>query len=89
METFAKARRRLLLALMRAGWTVALNSERAPWKPLKVPHATRGDLRLWFKPQALYLSNGGRPFFLKDAGSLTDDIRELQAETLFRWLRPG
>lgn len=49
--TFKAAQTMHLTALAALGWTVAAN--------LKVPHATRADgLRLWFKPQAIYVSTG-------------------------------
>lgn len=49
--TFKAAQSAHLAALAALGWTVNPN--------LKVPHATRADgLRLWFKPQAVYVSTG-------------------------------
>jgi hypothetical protein len=42
----------LLAGLESEGWKVK--------KDLKVPHATspNGDIRLWFKPQAIWMSGG-------------------------------
>lgn len=44
--TFAAAQAAILDALAADGWTVV--------RGLKVPHATKGPVRLWFKPQAVY-----------------------------------
>jgi hypothetical protein len=50
VETFAQAKARVMNHLEAQGWRVA--------RDLKVPHATSPDgaIRVWFKPQALYLS---------------------------------
>jgi hypothetical protein len=70
--TFAKARTAIWKTLEGAGWKM---SDPA----LKVPHATApsGSFRLWFKPQAVYYSEGRPPFAQNDARSLWLDIREL------------
>ena len=51
---------------------------------LKIPHATSpyGNLRLWFRKQAIYYSVGGgrTPHSLGDASSLHVDIRNLTPE---------
>jgi len=68
--TFKAARAAALDYLAAGGWTVK--------RGLKVPHATApgGDVRLWFKPQAVYLSIGDR-HRLGDARSLHVDIRRM------------
>lgn len=50
--SYAKARAEILKYLQKEGWNVKPN--------LKVPHATSpdGELRLWFKPQAVYYTHG-------------------------------
>lgn len=70
--TFADAQHSHLTRLAGLGWTVNAS--------LKVPHATRGDgLRLWFKPQAVYVSTGTN---LGDARSLHCDPRTITTEAL-------
>lgn len=68
--TFKAARAAALDYLDSEGWAVK--------RGLKVPHATApgGDVRLWFKPQAVYLSHGERHRF-GDARSLHVDIRRM------------
>lgn len=52
-KTFAQARAEVLDALERAGWSLSPRS-------LKTPYATSpsGEIRLWFKSQAVYVSRG-------------------------------
>lgn len=68
--TFATTQRMLLDGLRRHGWTVI--------EGLKVPHATYGDVRLWFRPQAIYVNDPGtNPRDFTNTHSLTSDMREL------------
>lgn len=70
--TFKQARKLILDYLRNQGWTV---------KPdLKVPHATSPDktMRLWFKPQAVYLETRGPPWSLGAARSLHVDLRDVE-----------
>jgi len=53
-ETFASAQVKLLSWLESAGWAVK--------KGLKIPHATKGDVKLWFKKQAVYASKPSLQF---------------------------
>lgn len=73
--TFDQARREIreiLTALREAGWTVKSD--------LKVPHATSpdGELRLWFKAQAVHSTEGNRHSFgdARNFGGYGFDIRE-------------
>ena len=77
-ETFRAARGRLLDELHANGWTLSR-------RDLKVPHATLGADRVWFKPQALYAS-AGLPAQLKDAWSVLPDYRELSYANLLAML---
>lgn len=73
--TYSAARAIHLATLARLGWTVAAH--------LKVPHATRNDgLRLWFKPQAVYVSRGTT---LGEARSLHSDPRTESTASLILW----
>ena len=73
--TFSAARAELLAYLRTHGWDVKTSG---PSGPLKTPHATSpsGSLRLWFKPQAVYFTTGGR-HAMGGARSLWIDIREV------------
>lgn len=81
-ETFPAARARILRELESMGWTVSAH--------LKIPHATSPDglLRLWFKPQAVWLSVHDRysvgSHELKQAHTLDydHDIRRLTTAQL-------
>ena len=66
-KTYAQAQRDLLDNLRANGWTVSA--------PLKIPHATspNGELRLWFKPQAVWFTRGNRHNF-KDARTISYDL---------------
>src|SRR5208282_2493669 len=76
--TFVHQRDMLLAGLRSLGWVVVSG--------LKVPHASMGDSRLWFKTQAVYLNDLGtdsRNF--SNTHSLSSDIREYKsAEELQR-----
>lgn len=83
-ETFKQARERLFAELTALGWQVTTFSHRT-MKPLKVPYATKNDAKLWFMPQAVYLSNG-KLATLNDAHSLESDMRGVSAEKLASWV---
>lgn len=72
--TFAAARAELLAHLRAQGWDVKTFGASGP---LKTPHATSpsGELRLWFKPQAVYFTSG-RHHEMGNARSLWVDIRD-------------
>lgn len=75
METYKQSHARLLLQLMQAGWQV---------KPdLKIPYATSpdGNIRLWFKPQAVHMSIGNAHDF-RGARSLWFETRGLATAKL-------
>ena len=76
METYKAARIRLMKELGDAGWTLSPLT-------LKVPHATspHGDVRFWFKPQAIWYSVGRYPD-LSSARSTFMDMRRLDAQIL-------
>jgi hypothetical protein len=72
--TFDVQRQRLLDGLRALGWAVVSG--------LKVPHASMGDSRLWFKTQAVYLNDlGTDPRNFAHTHSLVSDIRELKDAT--------
>lgn len=79
LPTYAKAKSTVIDGLEKRGWTVK--------KDLKIPHATSpdGQTRLWFKPQAMWVSRLGggdkgidpvERHDLKHAGSNFADIRK-------------
>ena len=76
--TFAVARARLLEYLRSQGWEVKTHGTSGP---LKTPHATSqdGEVRLWFRPQAVYVSYG-RLHDANHARSLWVDIRDVEPE---------
>lgn len=49
MQTYKQAQTRILDYLASQGWKLSDRN-------LKVPHATTMHLRLWFKPQAVWMS---------------------------------
>ena len=51
-ETYASAQVKILDILEKHGWKVK--------RGLKIPHATKGDVKLWFKKQAIYASGSGQ-----------------------------
>ena len=73
-RTFLQARRDILDTLEHNGWQL---SDRH----LKVPHATspNGEIRLWFKPQAVYVSHG-TDFKYARTFAYDLDIRRISAE---------
>lgn len=70
--TYAVAKNNVLDYLAQQGWEVK--------KDLKIPHATSPDwtVRLWFKSQAIYFSNGKHD--MSNASSLHSDIRKMTPE---------
>jgi hypothetical protein len=69
--TFEVKRRELLDGLRALGWAIVSG--------LKVPHASMGDSRLWFKTQAVYLNDlGTDPRNFANTHSLESDIRGLR-----------
>lgn len=76
--TFKQAQRDLLSYLEGAGWTLKAN--------LKIPHATDAHerVRLWFKPQAIYM-DCGKPFSFGNARSLHVDPRDVNPGGLVRY----
>ena len=83
-ETFAQARARIMGELGHDGWDVHTHSKHTG-QPLKTPYAISpsGAARLWFKPQALYVSAGKAQ--LKDADSLVSDYRGLASSRAAEW----
>jgi hypothetical protein len=80
-RTFEQARAEILTYLAAHRWTVKLRSSTG--QPLKIPHATSpgGELRLWFKAQAVHFTEGNR-HDVGDALSLHTDIRTITGEQL-------
>lgn len=80
--TFIEARKAIQEYLKGRGWTLSGD--------LKIPHATStdGDVRFWFKPQAVWFTMkgpyavGGHSF--GNARSTHGDIRDMPAE---QWVR--
>lgn len=91
-RTFAKAREELFDHLRREGWTVHLRDART-FKPLKVPYAIdpRGEHRLYFKAQVVYLGHAGSGASIQQARSVHVDIRDLSPsefiEHVRRWMQ--
>ncbi len=71
LETYAKARTRLLSELKQKGWTTSKPELKITWA---VPPSR--DFKLWFKAQAIY----------KNEHSLFIDMRGLSAETLIAYM---
>lgn len=69
-KTFDEAKKEIMDHLKKEGWDVAPN--------LKVPHATSpdGEIRVWFKSQAVYMSQG-KGHSLGGARSMHSDIRTM------------
>lgn len=77
--TYAEAQKQVKDMLREHGWTVK--------DGLKVPHATKGDVRLWFKKQAVYASGAKQQ--LGAARSLNINLKKLTqfpAEKVARFL---
>ncbi len=78
-ETYVAARNRLLVSLHEKGWTT---------KPfLKTPYAVQGDMRITFKPQAVYL--GEHSTFLDIRGMSIDDFLKYINRMAERDIRVG
>lgn len=76
--TFAVARNAIFSVLGQNGWQLS--------DPiLKVPHATApdGSIRLWFKPQAVWMGESTK---LGDAHSLFVDIRDLSTDQFIAYI---
>jgi hypothetical protein len=75
-KTYSQAHKDLLNYLEKQGWSVS--------KGLKIPHATSpdGELRLWFKPQAIYDSSGSPHTFGRARSYTTQglDVRTMSPE---------
>jgi hypothetical protein len=67
--TYAQAKTEIQDRLFAAG---AKMSDRG----LKVPHATLGRVRLWFKPQSIYWATGTND--LGSARSMWADVRDVE-----------
>lgn len=84
-RTYAQAKKAVWDELEYGGWRVALRANSG--RPLQVPYATTPDgrLRLWFKPQAVWVSyDRDGLHMIKHARSLTPvDIRKIDPD-LFR-----
>lgn len=72
--TYAQARDHLLTALQLQNWEVRRTDVRG--KTLKVPYASKGRARVYFKTQSIHV-DCGPPFSLNAARSTHDDPREL------------
>lgn len=75
--TFKQAQQRILDHLEAEGWALQ--------RKLKIPHATdpHGRVRLWFKPQAIYMDC--KPFSFGAARSLHVDPRQVDPAGLIRY----
>lgn len=74
-KTYAKAQAEILRALGSKGWSVSTG--------LKIPHATNqhNTVRLWFKPQAIYISYGSDVRDFHSARSLwSSDYRFIETD---------
>lgn len=80
-KTFVQAQKDIMDAFKRLGWSVS--------GPLKVPYVTEpsGKIRLWFKPQAVYFSQGKELTQMGKAMSLYNlfpDIRMISPDDFVR-----
>lgn len=82
--TYDQAREALMKELEADGWAVVRTSNVG--KPLLVPHATRGDIRLFFKKQSVYYVEG-EPRDLNRAHSFNVDLKKLTAKSIDQMLR--
>jgi len=69
MKTYAQAKTEILNRLEGAGAKLSSRS-------LKVPHATAGRVRFWFKPQSIYWATGTND--LGSARSMWADVRDVE-----------
>ena len=72
--TFAEARKKVMDNLKADGWTVKEN--------LKIPWAQKEDVRLWFKPQAIWFTKTNHT--LQNARSTGYDVKEVAEESLIQ-----
>ncbi len=81
--TFRQKRDELLAGLRAAGWDVTTFSR---GRTLKIPYATSpdGEVRFWFKPQAIYYTVVFPPVLhdFKRARSISIDMRTETVESL-------
>jgi hypothetical protein len=80
-KTYAKAQQEILHLLGNQGWTLSGR--------LKIPHATSpdGEVRFWFKAQAIYMSKGNRVNDMHSARSIwAKDYRFIPAQDFVRGL---
>jgi hypothetical protein len=79
-ETYAQARKRLLIGLETLGWEIRPN--------LKTPWAAKWPNRLWFKAQAVYLDE--HSLFLDIRGmSIEDFVKEVLTTAKMRAAHVG
>lgn len=83
MRTYKQAHFDLMSHLATEGWTVRTLDRNG--RALKVPHATSGDFRLWFKARAVLFSFGQAE--LGNARSLHLDARALTPAQFLAELR--
>lgn len=78
--TFKQASQQLMVGLQQAGWSVS--------PQLKIPHATSpdGKVRIWFKPQALWVSPGTD---FKHARSMHVDMKRVDVPGIIQEARRG
>lgn len=79
--TFEKARQGIFAVLRNRGWSLKTD--------LKMPHATspNGNIRLWFKPQAVHYTEGNRHNG-NDARAISYelDIRKIDPSKFIDWV---
>jgi hypothetical protein len=79
--TYKQARQAIFDVLRARGWTLKTD--------LKTPYATSpsGYFRLWFKPQAVYYTDGGR-HVANDARTISYelDIRKVDPSKFIEWV---
>lgn len=80
-KTFAEAKTELLAYLEKEGWKLSS-------KTLKIPYATSpdGTLRLWFKTQAIYYTQGTDHTMGAARSIHSDDIRKMSPEQFMKQL---
>jgi hypothetical protein len=79
-KTYTQAQSDLQDHLAQSGWKVT--------KGLKVPYAQKGDVRLWFKPQAIHFTKGNK-HSLGDARTLTYDtamVKKMSPADFTSWV---
>lgn len=76
--TFAEAKTKVMEILKNDGWQVSEN--------LKIPHATKDGIRLWFKPQSIYCSTGNDFGSARSMWLDTKKLSELAPEVISKGL---